>query len=75
MAVRAGSPAAYHETITVAFLAVIAERSGADAFADFEAFACANRDLMDKSVLGRWYTPDRLGMDLARRTFLLPEAG
>jgi hypothetical protein len=73
MAARAGNPAAYHETITVAFLAIIAERSGAGAFADFEAFACANSDLMEKSVLNRWYTPDRLGMDLARRTFLLPE--
>ncbi|CAN5556632.1 hypothetical protein BH10PSE4_BH10PSE4_31910 [soil metagenome] len=75
MAAKAGNPAAYHETITVAFLAVIAERSaaGAGASPDFDKFASANPDLMDKSVLAQWYTPERLGLDLARRTFLLPD--
>jgi len=70
---RAGAPAAYHETITLAFLALIAERRGMGACSDFNRFAERNPDLFDKGVLGRWYPPDRLGSDLARRTFILPE--
>ena len=73
MANRAGHPNAYHETITVAFLALIAERA-ATGPEDFEVFAAANPDLLDKRVLERWYAPDRLALDIARRTFILPEA-
>jgi hypothetical protein len=73
IAARAGNPGAYHETITLAFLALIAERSAAGRFDDFEPFARANPDLMDKAVLGRWYAPERLHSDTARRIFLLPE--
>lgn len=71
---KAGNPGAYHQTITLAFLALIAERSAASRFDDFEPFARANPDLMDKAVLERWYAPERLRSDMARRIFLLPEA-
>ena len=74
IAARAGNPGAYHETITLAFLALIAERSATRAFDDFEDFARANADLMDKAVLERWYEPERLRSEIARRIFLLPEA-
>ena len=74
MAARAGKPQAYHETISLAFLALIAERSAARAFDGFEDFADANPDLMDKTVLERWYAPERLRSDIARRVFVLPEA-
>ena len=70
---RAGMPGAYNETITLAFLSLIAERRGVAPNDDYAQFAAANPDLFDKGVLGRWYAPDRLGSDLARRTFLLPE--
>lgn len=40
---------------------------------DFASFAGANPDLIDKSALKRWYRPERLAMDAARRTFLLPD--
>jgi hypothetical protein len=73
MARRAGSSGAYHETITLAFLAVINERRGAGAFTDYEVFAAANPDLLDKAVLTRWYGPDKLGAEMARRTFVLPD--
>ena len=69
---RAGHPGAYHETITLAFLALVAERRGAGDGGEYECFAELNPDLFDKGVLGRWYAPDRLGSDLARHTFLLP---
>jgi hypothetical protein len=70
---RAGRPQAFHQTITVAFLSVIAERMEQGAPPDFVAFESANSDLFAKSVLTRWYRPERLASEVARRTFLLPE--
>ncbi|HXQ12887.1 MAG TPA: hypothetical protein VN805_17990 [Caulobacteraceae bacterium] len=69
---RAGHPEAYHETITVAFLALIAERCARGGHADFDAFAAANGDLFDKNVLSNWYRADELAAPLARNTFVLP---
>lgn len=71
---RAGKPEAYHETMTIAFLSLIAERRAVRADADFESFAAANADLFDKAVLTQWYAPERLASDIARRTFVLPQA-
>ena len=73
MTARVGKPMAFHQTITIAFLALIAERMEAGQHADFEAFANANPDLIDKSALRRWYRPERLATDAARRTFVLPD--
>jgi hypothetical protein len=73
MAVRAGKPRAFHQTVTIAFLALIAERIDSGDCADFDSFAHANADLLDKSALSRWYPSERLATDAARRTFLLPE--
>jgi hypothetical protein len=72
MAARAGSPGAYHTTVTVAFMALINERAAADPARDFETFAAANPDLFDKDVLGRWYG-DKLRQAAARQTFVLPD--
>jgi hypothetical protein len=74
IATRAGHPAAYHETVTVAFLSLIAEHAATGDYADGESFTRAHPELLNKSILGRWYARDRLGSDLARRTFILPEA-
>jgi hypothetical protein len=73
MAQRAGKPEAFHQTVTIAFLSLIAERLEAGACEDFAAFAHDNPDLIDKSLLTRWYRPERLGSASARRTFLLPD--
>lgn len=70
MTARIGRPEAYHETITIAFLALIAERM--DGHGEFEAFIAANSDLLDKAVLGAWYRAEQLQSPLARRTFVLP---
>ena len=67
------NPAAYHETITLAFLSLIAERRTVTGCAAFEDFLRANSDLLDRHLLARWYTPERLSSSLARRTFVLPE--
>jgi len=73
MAQRAGRPEAFHQTVTVAFLSLIAERLDAWPCEDFPAFAQRNPDLIDKGALARWYRPERLASASARRTFLLPD--
>ena len=69
---RAGRPEKFHQTLTLAFLALIAERLAAEAPTDFAGFAAANPDLLDPAVLSRWYSPQRLASAVARRAFLLP---
>jgi len=73
MTARAGKPAAFHQTVTIAFLALTAERMAGGAWDDFAAFAAANPDLLEKALLGRWYAPERLASEAAHRTFLLPD--
>ena len=72
MAQKAGRPEAFHQTVTIAFLSLIAERMEGAGAGDFAAFAQANPDLLEKSALERWYRPERLASAAARRTFLLP---
>jgi hypothetical protein len=73
LAAKAGRPEVYHETITVAFLAVIGERRGRAPQKDWCDFKAKNADLLDKRCLERWYGTEQLGSDLARRTFCLPQ--
>jgi len=73
MARRAGKPEAFHQTVTIAFLALIAERMEGGEWQDFAAFERANPQLMEKDLLSRWYHPERLASERARRTFVLPE--
>jgi hypothetical protein len=73
MAEKAGKPQAFNQTVTIAFLSLIAERMQAEEEADFAAFANAHPELFDKGVLLRWYPSGRLSSDAARRTFLLPD--
>jgi hypothetical protein len=73
LAAKAGRPEMYHETITVAFLAVIGERRARAESNNWSEFKANNRDLFDKRCLGRWYGAEQLRSDLARRTFCLPQ--
>lgn len=73
MAEQAGNPQAFNQTVTIAFLALIAQRLDAAPGAEFAAFERANPDLFEKRVLARWYRPEQLASPLARRTFLLPD--
>ena len=73
MAQQAGKPQAFHQTVSIAFLSLIAERMDGAEYRDFTAFECATPDLFEKGMLARWYRPERLASDRARRTFLLPE--
>jgi len=72
LAAKAGKPQVYHETITVAFLAVINERRARGASQSWSEFMAANQDLLDKRCLEKWYGAEQLATDLARQTFCLP---
>jgi hypothetical protein len=71
-------PGLYHETITWAYLLLIHQRmQREDSAAEWAAFRAANRDLFERkpSILERYYAPETLRSDIARRTFVLPDAG
>jgi hypothetical protein len=72
MTTRAGKPQAFHQTITVAFLSLVAERMELGHQGDFVAFEQAHPELIDTGVLGNWYARGQLASDVARRTFVLP---
>jgi hypothetical protein len=74
-AVAKGMPKLYHETITWAYLLLIAERLAKAPVEGWDEFAAANRDLLQwkPSVLDGLYTPETLWCDLARSTFLMPD--
>jgi hypothetical protein len=73
MAAKAGKPQAFNQTVTIAFLSLIAERLEHGYPADFAAFQHDHAELFDKNALARWYRPERLASEAARRTFLLPD--
>lgn len=72
-----GAAEKYHETITVAYLFLIAERRARlGAGHSWEEFAAANADVLRSKggVLERYYRAETLASDLARRVFVLPDA-
>jgi len=73
LAANAGRPEIYHETITVAFLALVGERRAGARNGGWSEFKTNNPDLLDKRCLDRWYDADYLRSDLARQTFCLPK--
>ncbi|MGO9801831.1 MAG: hypothetical protein ACLPTM_16170 [Steroidobacteraceae bacterium] len=73
MTLKAGKPEAFHQTLTIAFLSLIAERMAGGATGDFAVFAHAHPELLEKSAVARCYRAERLASEAARRTFLLPE--
>ena len=70
-----GATGLYHETITWAFLLLIAERQARNPAASWPEFEAAHPDLLvwKPSILGRYYSKELLASDLARRTFLMPD--
>lgn len=62
----------YHETITVAFLALINERVALGGDRGWNAFAEANPDLFRRNSLAPFYAPEELASPEARRVFKLP---
>ncbi len=72
LATRAGHPEAYHETVTAAFLSLIAERRLGGSYTCWEDFVTRNPDLLRKDLLRDWYGQETLQSPLARQTFILP---
>jgi len=70
-----GATGLYHETITWAFLLLIAERQARSEARTWEEFAAAHPDLLiwRPSILERYYSKQLLATELARRTFLMPD--
>jgi hypothetical protein len=71
-----GKPALYHETITTAYVLLIAERlDDGGRELDWEAFAHRNPDLLTwrPSILARYYHEETLKSARARRTFVMPD--
>ena len=73
LAAAAGRPEVYHETITAAFLALIAERRLRAQYSGWDDFAVRNSDLFEKTLLAEYYEPAVLRSPLARETFILPK--
>ena len=70
-----GATGLYHETITWAFLLIIAERQARTNARNWEEFAAAHPDLLvwKPSILERYYSSEILKSDLARKVFLFPD--
>jgi hypothetical protein len=68
-------PDRYHETVTVAYLALICqalyERGDSGGWS---AFSQDNPQLLERGLLLQFYPQAQLESDLARRVFLLPRA-
>jgi hypothetical protein len=73
MTAKVGKPQAFHQTTTIAFLSLVAERMEHTPAPDFAAFERAHPEMLDKATLSRWYRPEQLATEIARRTFVLPE--
>jgi hypothetical protein len=61
IAERAGAPGKYHETMTRAWFELVAQAETLD----------AHPELLDRSLLARYYSPDRL--DAGRNEWLEPD--
>jgi len=71
-ATRHNAPEKYHETVTVASLALIHERlHGASDGEDWSGFAARNADLFRRDILQRYYRPETLASPKARAVFVL----
>lgn len=70
-----GKPDRYHETITLAYLLLIAERLADARGLSWDEFAARNPDLLTwrPSILERYYPAATLASDYARQTFVLPD--
>ena len=74
-AIAKGAHGLYHETITWAFLLIIGQRQALRPAATWLAFAAANPDLLTwkPSILDRYYSPELLKSDQAKRSFVMPD--
>ncbi len=72
LAAKGGRPEIYHETITVAFLAVIGERRARGGHNAWDEFRNNNDDFCTNVAWKDGTTRSSLRSDVARQTFCLP---
>src|SRR5690606_28453140 len=72
-AAAAGRPERYHETITVMYARLIAERLAVDDGGDWNAFAARNPDLFERGLLERYYRWETLVSEDARVGWVAPD--
>ena len=74
-ATATGAPGRYHETITVAYMLLIAERLDDARDESWERFSGRNPDLLAwrPSILSRYYRDETLQSARARRVFVMPD--
>jgi 2'-5' RNA ligase len=70
-----GKPERYHETITIAYMLLIAERLASSRELTWDEFAARNTDLLQwqPSVLAQLYSEEALASARAREMFVLPD--
>jgi hypothetical protein len=66
-----GGAAKYHQTITLAWVSLVAEAS--QGVPDFDAMAAQHPDLLDKNLLARHYSPEVLQSAEARERWVEPD--
>ncbi|MFC5548109.1 hypothetical protein [Massilia aerilata] len=70
LAGKLGKPDLYHETVTVAFMALVAER-GTEG--DWDGFIGQHPELCRLGLLDGWYSKALLASGAARKTFAMPD--
>jgi hypothetical protein len=68
-----GKAGLYHETVTVAFMSVIAEHMAAAPGQSWQVLLERHPELCDRRLLERYYAPERLASAAARARFVLNE--
>jgi hypothetical protein len=70
LAGKLGKPDLYHETVTLAFMALVAQRMPAG---DWESFVAQHAELCERGLLDSYYSPALLASAAARKTFAMPD--
>jgi hypothetical protein len=68
-----GEVAKYHETITRAWLHCVAVHDQRWGAAEFDTFLDHNPDLLDRTLLGHFYSRELIGSDDARASWSDPD--
>jgi hypothetical protein len=69
-----GAARKYHETLTIAWLAVVADAiAESPDESDFDRFVAAHPDLLERDRLARHYSPNVLASEAARETWVAPD--
>ncbi len=73
VAAYARMPQKYHETVSPAWVLLLAHHVGRDPVADFRVFLGRNQGLLDKRLLNRFYRSSTLAAAPARTSWVEPD--